>query len=135
MYPNPHQHQTNGVGVFQLSFVVFEKLGNNILTYIHTDRRKQNIILDTSRCPFKFERGKALTRELGDKKCINRFELFCFVLFFFLFCLTEQPVAFRWPPVASIVLLFDGVNRTSIVNTFQNVFLVIRIVWMFGREN
>ncbi len=41
-------------GIFQLSLVVFEKLGNNILTYIqtdrqtdiHTDRRNQNIILD-----------------------------------------------------------------------------------------
>ena len=37
-----------------------------------------------------FERGKALTCELRDKKCTYRF-----LLVLFLFCLTQQPVAFR----------------------------------------
>ena len=91
MYPNAKQHRTHAVGIFQLSFVVFEKSGNNILTYrqtdIHTDRRNQNIILDTRGCPFKFERGKALTRVLRDTNftiCFGFF-LFCFVFVFVLF--------------------------------------------------
>ncbi len=46
VYPNPHQHRANGVGIFGLSSVVFEKLWNNPLTYRQTDRRNQNIILD-----------------------------------------------------------------------------------------
>ena len=131
MYPNARQYRTYAVGIFQLSFVVYEKSGNNILTYrhtyIHTDRRNQNIILDTRGCPFKFERGKALTRELLDKNFTNRLWFFVLLCFLFLFCLTEQPVAFRRPPVVSIVLLFDSVNRGSIVNTFNFFFLVTRI--------
>ena len=91
---------------------------------------KSNIVINlpyqifkTRGCPFKFERGKALTRVLRDTNFTICFGFFCFVLFLFLFCLTQQPVAFRWPPVVSIVLLFNSVNRVSTVNTFQYVFL------------
>ncbi len=84
-------------------------------------------LFNTRGCPFKFERGKALTRELLDKNFTNRLCFFVLLCFLFLFCLTEQPVAFRRPPVVSIVLLFDSVNRGLIVNTFNFFFLVTRI--------
>ena len=147
VYPNPHQHRTHAVGIFQLSFVVFEKSGNNILTYIHTDRQtqpkyyiRQLQILDscpsypkhdltstsfqiqlyfyTRGCPFKFERRKFITPEIHDA---NFTIVFLFVLFCFVFnsAIPNSVIVYRF--FCSIVCRFDGPSR--LLSCFNLFFL------------
>ncbi len=77
------QHN-NGNKIVKVKKFVTEQLSKHVLYNL------QNKAL-TRGCPFKFERGKALTREVRDKNFTNRFGFFvllCFFFFFFFFIIS-----------------------------------------------